>query len=153
MAKKKVSPIEVLTNHVETFVDSEGVEQERVFATRGKFDKTKCHPGGSAWIGYVNLCIAILLGGGEKIILTLQDLKCRIRVDGTLVFEPKDENRCESLYPRTGPNAGEEVRGAMVFDLIGGDSRTNLAEEVAAQYPPLNKAVKKVRAELARRAA
>jgi hypothetical protein len=106
----------------------------------------KLHPGNSAFLGMITLVTSTATPHGE-IVEVRSGLCARIRVDGEVVVEPtlrKDE---------WFDDEGNSRKGALVFDLIGDESRIALAAIACKGIPALAKRVKSARAALAKRAA
>ncbi len=142
----KTQSVKVIPSHSVTFTDPEGNEQTREFRTSGPNGAMKIHPGQSVFLGMVTLVISIGTPLGE-IVQVLAGLCARIRVDGEVVLEPtlrKDE---------WFDDEGNSRKGALVFDLIGDESRIALAAIACKGIPALAKRVKSARAALAKRAA
>ena len=139
------SVLKILASYVVSFTDREGNPQERTFRTSINGDM-KIHNGGSVFLGMVTLCLGIATPLGE-IVMVLTKLVARIRVDGELVLEP--QTRGDSWFN----SDGEERPGAMVYDLVGDESRIALAKLAEKQIPAFAKRVKSARAALVKRAA
>lgn len=137
--------LKILASHVVNFTDREGTAQERTFRTSIN-GAMKLHPGGSAFLGMVTLVLSIGTPCGE-IVQVLTKLVARIRVDGECVLEASA--RGDSWFA----DDGSERPGAMIFDLVGDESRIALAALATKQVPAFAKRVKSARAALAKRAA
>ena len=138
--------VKVIPSHSVTYTDSAGETQTREFRTSGPNGAMKIHPGQSVFLGMVTLLIAIQTPLGE-IVQILTGLCARIRVDGEVVLEPtlrKDE---------WFDDEGNSRKGALVFDLIGDESRIALGAIACKGIPALAKRVKSARAALVKRAA
>jgi len=141
-AKKLVS---IIASHVVNFTNRDGEAQEKTFRTSVN-GAMKLHPGGSAFLGMVTLVLSIPTPAGE-IVTVLSKLVARIRVDGECVLEPSA--RGDSWFS----DDGTERPGAMIFELVGDESRIGLAALATKQVPAFAKRVKSARAALAKRAA
>ncbi len=146
MSAAKQSIVKVIPSHSVTYTDPEGNPQTREFRTSGPNGAMKIHPGQSVFLGMVTLVLSIATPLGE-IVQVLSGLCARIRVDGEVVLEPtlrKDEWFDDEGIAR---------QGALVFDLIGDESRIALAAIACKGIPALAKRVKSARAALVKRAA
>ncbi len=139
--------MKIIPKHIVNYTDSNGDAQERVFETRVN-GKGKLYEGGSAFIAMVTLVLLIPSAAGE-IVLVLSKLVARIRVDGELVLEPKV---ADVRGPSWFDTDGNERPGAMLYDLVGDESRIALAKLAEKQIPAFAKRVKSARAALLKRA-
>jgi hypothetical protein len=142
----KTQTVKVIPSHSVTYTDAQGETQTREFRTSGPNGAMKLHPGNSAFLGMITLVTSTATPHGE-IVEVRSGLCARIRVDGEVVVEPtlrKDE---------WFDDEGNSRKGALVFDLIGDESRIALAAIACKGIPALAKRVKSARAALAKRAA
>ena len=142
----KLQTVKVIPSHSVTYTDSAGETQTREFRTTGPSGAMKIHPGQSVFLGMITLVTETETPHG-KIVEVRAGLCARIRVDGEVVLEPtlrKDE---------WFDDEGNSRQGALVFDLIGDESRIALAAIACKGIPALAKRVKSARAALVKRAA
>ena len=141
-AKVKIA---ILKSFLLSYVkDGETVEQEiRSYGPEGTM---KIHPGGSVFLGVMDLLISSTLG-----VTLLRGVIFRIRAsDGQVVAETKNDYRADPYFDKT---SGEAVQGKLCWEFIGDDTRFAIATEACKTFPALAKLVKIAREEIARRKA
>jgi hypothetical protein len=134
--------IEILPSYSYTYVNRDGETVEKTVTTRGPNGAMKLHPGGSAYLGMLTLCASVC-----GVVLVLEGIVARIRVDGAFVLEPT--KRDEEWFDGNGVSHP----GGFIFEIAGDESRQEFAKQVAKQIPALAKRVKSARAAIAKRAA
>jgi hypothetical protein len=140
----KKNLITVLKSFVLSYVrDGEPVEQE--ILTRGPYGTMKIHDGGSVYLGTMDLVVSV-----AGLVQIVRGVILRIRAsDGLLVAETKSAYRTESRFD----NEGNEIKGHLVWEFLGDESRNLVAEAAAKCVPELATNIRNARAELKRRAA